>query len=235
MMKKLFVRRAASDGTSISASEYAPAWAKNSPGTAGNDILVGTSGRDLLDGKGGNDRLNGLAGNDRLLGGAGNDRLNGGTGTNALAGGAGSDTVILTGQIADWTVSYGTNGRMSFSREGTRTSIDADVENIRFGHQTIDRTDPTTPVISGVQTTLGLAGDGDSIVDLAPILTGTADSFASVVISIDGDLVGHVLADAQGKWQLDLADLGLSEAPIRSRRRRISASMAPTPARRIFT
>ena len=52
-----------------------------------------------------NNTLAGNNGNNTLTGGAGNDTLDGGLGNNKLNGGTGSDTVLLDGTLADYTIS----------------------------------------------------------------------------------------------------------------------------------
>ncbi len=95
-------------------------------GGSGNDILVGFEGNDILDGGAGNDILGSdpsdiffpsdETGNDTLLGGDGNDKLFGGEGDDRLIGGngydliypgrgVGTDTVVFSGNRADYIVS----------------------------------------------------------------------------------------------------------------------------------
>ncbi|MBK7674889.1 MAG: FG-GAP repeat protein [Candidatus Accumulibacter sp.] len=73
-------------------------------GLAGNDTLDGGDGTDSLDGGLGNDTLLGGLGNDTLVGGDGDDWLDAGTGVDLVDGGADSDTLIVLGDFADYTV-----------------------------------------------------------------------------------------------------------------------------------
>src|SRR6185295_9663960 len=68
-------------------------------GTAGNDRIDGSTATAglLLEGRDGNDWLVGAFGNDTLIGGAGDDLLQ------PLGG---SDTIVLSGNHADYSVAY---------------------------------------------------------------------------------------------------------------------------------
>jgi Ca2+-binding RTX toxin-like protein len=57
-----------------------------------------------LSGLAGHDTLDGAAGDDTLLAGDGDDRLNAGTGVDLVDGGADSDTLIVMGNFADYTI-----------------------------------------------------------------------------------------------------------------------------------
>lgn len=75
----------------------------------GNDAgnyLRGAGLDDFLYGFGGNDFIEGQSGNDNLFGGAGHDRLAGGTGNDAIQGGADIDTVLLTGLLSDYALTF---------------------------------------------------------------------------------------------------------------------------------
>lgn len=101
-------------------------------GEAGNDILygddAGLNGNDKLDGGSGNDQLYGGGGDDELTGGSGSDLLDGGTGNDfvgagvdddrlmagagndTLDGGANVDTVVFSGQRADYEIQAAAGG-----------------------------------------------------------------------------------------------------------------------------
>ncbi|MEM8617434.1 MAG: alkaline metalloproteinase, partial [Pseudomonadota bacterium] len=67
------------------------------------DTVVGGLGDDTVRGGFGDDELFGNAGNDFLTGDAGVDLLTGGRGNDRIDGGRGVDTVIYSGDIADYT------------------------------------------------------------------------------------------------------------------------------------
>lgn len=88
-------------------------------GRGGNDKLYGGSGNDTLIGGDGNDSMYGSSGNDAIAGGAGNDRSEGqdgddlfhaGSGVDTVIGGTGSDTLILTGELTEYTITQTSSG-----------------------------------------------------------------------------------------------------------------------------
>jgi Ca2+-binding RTX toxin-like protein len=71
---------------------------------AENNALTGNAAANSLSGLAGHDTLDGAAGDDTLLAGDGDDRLNAGTGVDLVDGGADSDTLIVMGNFADYTI-----------------------------------------------------------------------------------------------------------------------------------
>lgn len=129
-------------------------------GDAGNDILFGEQGDDILNGGDGGDYLNGGVGNDTLNGGNGNDilfgedgndTLNGGDGddiliggkgTNIIDGGNGFDTLILSGDVKDYSIIFNNDGTLQQiidlrpdAPDGSNTLTS--VEKVQFGEKEI--------------------------------------------------------------------------------------------------
>jgi Ca2+-binding RTX toxin-like protein len=73
-------------------------------GNDGANLLVGGAGGDTLDGGAGDDTLAGGAGDDVIQGGDGDDMIEVGTGADTVDGGDGWDTLIIDGDIADYTL-----------------------------------------------------------------------------------------------------------------------------------
>jgi len=76
---------------SVKGSEYSD----NLSGTEGTNYMRGEGGDDYIDARGGSDVIYGGSGDDTILPGAGNDYVHGGDDY---------DTVILTGNYADYTI-----------------------------------------------------------------------------------------------------------------------------------
>jgi Ca2+-binding RTX toxin-like protein len=117
-------------------------------GGNGNDVFDGGGGDDYLAGEGGTDDLRGGAGADDLDGGSGDDTLRGGTGddflvggsgidsmfgdedddagrlsddSDSFTGGAGTDTAIVAGQFASFTVRISADTEVLLLASGTDT------------------------------------------------------------------------------------------------------------------
>ena len=102
-----------------------------------HDKLNGGSGNDSLRGEEGNDTLYGYSGNDYLDGGDNNDTLSSGGGDDTLGGGNNFDTAVYTGQVADYAVSFTSNGSVQVidtvaSNGNDGTDILTGVEQINF-------------------------------------------------------------------------------------------------------
>lgn len=90
-------------------------------GTRPGDIAftgTGNSANNHISGGAGNDKLNGGRGDDTLIGGIGNDTLIGGDATGFI----GSDTVVLSGNLADYTFSRVTDTALNPTVLATRGS-----------------------------------------------------------------------------------------------------------------
>jgi Ca2+-binding RTX toxin-like protein len=126
-------------------------------GDAGDDTLAGGAGNDSLDGGIGTDTADyssvttamtvnlttGVAtgeGNDTLTSienvttGAGNDSITGTAGNNAIDGGAGNDTVVYTGALSDYTISFTGGVYTIIGPDGTDTLTN--IENLTFSNGT---------------------------------------------------------------------------------------------------
>jgi len=96
---------------------------------------TGSDGDDTLDGQSGDDILEGGAGNDTLLGGGDDDRLAGGAGDDLVSGGIGFDTLVLEGNLADYTFIANNDGTFTVQdilpgRDGTDTI--SEIEQVAF-------------------------------------------------------------------------------------------------------
>lgn len=105
-------------------------------GGAGADTMTALgSGRAELRGDAGNDTLTGSTNGDFLFGGDDNDSLIGGAGDDSINGGAGTDTVVLSGALADYSISI--SGTTVTLVNGSETDTVEDVENFQFSDQTV--------------------------------------------------------------------------------------------------
>ena len=125
-------------------------------GGVGDDTLAGNAGSDYISAGAGNDALSGNGGEDSLMGGVGNDTLSGGLGNDQLNGAADFDTVLLTGNRSEYTLSLnGDTGALTVidnlgGRDGTDVLLG--VEYLRFADTTINAPyvnfDPTSSAAS---------------------------------------------------------------------------------------
>ncbi len=74
-------------------------------GDGSQNILLGVDD-DTLYGGAGDDTIGSTSGDDQIFGDAGNDTLTGGADNDLLDGGTGDDTVVFSGNKADYSVSY---------------------------------------------------------------------------------------------------------------------------------
>jgi Ca2+-binding RTX toxin-like protein len=99
-------------------------------GTAGNDSLHGSDADNLLEG---------FAGADTLYGGKGNDTLSGGAGNDLIDGAGGTNTLILSGNFADykvdWNLSFFTVTDTVAGRDGT--DIAYSIAYLQFADKTV--------------------------------------------------------------------------------------------------
>ena len=113
----------------------------NLSGDAGNDMLYGGAGDDELYGGTEDDLLDGGTGNDYMHGGAGNDRILAGAGNDLIDGSADIDTLVFTGNRADYLIalqadgSYIATDQRSGSPEGVKTI--RNVEFFQFADMTV--------------------------------------------------------------------------------------------------
>ena len=64
----------------------------------------------------------------------------------------------------------------------------------------VDATDPAAPVVSS-------PGDGDTVEDRTPTISGTGEPGATIVIVVDGAPVGSVVVGEDGRWSFTLPAL----------------------------
>lgn len=162
-------------------------------GTAGNDTLLGGAAGDALFGLDGNDSLSGGAGDDTLAAGAGTNRIDAGDGNdtividplatnswvgtwfqpaNGVDGGAGYDTMVFTGNAADYHIVQIVGGTLQITDLTTGAQVQAvNVEHLQFADTEIFLQPPPAGMLwgsaladamagtSGAETLLGQAGD----------------------------------------------------------------------------
>ncbi|NJM29223.1 MAG: hypothetical protein HC855_03035 [Rhizobiales bacterium] len=125
-------------------------------------IIDGTTGNDPnLDGTATADTINGFGGADTMRGFAGDDTINpGASGSDTIDGGAGSDTVNLTGNFADYAISY--SGANIVLTNGATVETITGVETITFAGQTV-RIVGSGSELTTIQAAVNAAGNGDTI------------------------------------------------------------------------
>ncbi|WP_313807401.1 cadherin domain-containing protein [Sphingobium sp.] len=161
-------------------------------GDAGNDQLYGGLAGDELYGDSGDDWLDGGAGNDYMHGGGGNDTIIAGAGNDVIDGSADIDTLVFSGNRADYAFTLQTDGsyvavdQRAGSPEGTKT-----IRNVEF-FQFADMTTPSTglnapPVITsnGGGATAALAIDENSTA-VTTVTATDADAGQTIGFSIIG-------------------------------------------------
>ncbi len=94
-------------------------------GGGGNDDIAGQDGDDTLRGGDGNDILSGDAGTDLLFGDAGDDAGRLSDDSDSFTGGAGTDTAIVAGQFASFTVRISADTEVLLLASGTDTRFGA--------------------------------------------------------------------------------------------------------------
>ncbi|KKW93655.1 calcium-binding protein [Sphingobium chungbukense] len=113
-------------------------------GDSGNDRLYGGLAGDELYGDSGDDWLDGGAGNDYMHGGGGNDTIIAGAGNDVIDGSADIDTLVFSGNRADYLFTLQTDGsfiavdQRAGSPEGSKT-----IRNVEY-FQFADMTTPAT-------------------------------------------------------------------------------------------
>jgi Ca2+-binding RTX toxin-like protein len=169
-----------------------------SDGYGGTDKLLniedvrGSKGfGDNLTGSAGDNHLEGLGGNDTLSGGAGNDVLDAGTGVDAVDGGADSDTLVLLGNYASYTITRPSATDLLLVNAGTGENITVrNVENFVFADGTRSFGETIANKISVFGDFLTGTGGADSLDGLggADTMTGL-DGDDVYVVDVAGDVV----------------------------------------------
>lgn len=137
-------------------------------GNAAANVLDGGAGGDSLDGGNNDDLMFGGVGNDTLLGATGNDTLDAGTGADVADGGADSDTLVVLGNFADYTMTRVNETDTRLVTTGTGENIILrNIETVWFvdGPKTLDEVWGNQVSIFG-DSWVGAAG-ADSINGLA--------------------------------------------------------------------
>ena len=152
----------------------------NISGGTGEDYLNGGLGDDTLQGNDGNDLLFGGEGNDNLQGGAGEDILIGDAGTDIIDGGADEDTVVLSGNLSDYSVEFNLDDTVTITDVRVNAfdgiSTLTNVEKVQFADQTVSLWE-LFPEIGNITIAQGQTFNGDlglpagysAVVDTAPV------------------------------------------------------------------
>ncbi|MCB9993620.1 MAG: right-handed parallel beta-helix repeat-containing protein [Hyphomicrobiaceae bacterium] len=114
---------------------------------SGNDsggTIDGSSGDDHVIGSDHGDTINGFAGDDNIEGGALDDVINGGDGSDMIDGGGGSDTVVLDGSFANYTIAG--NGGTYTVVSGADTDVLTHIEKIKINGVTVNADDARTNI-----------------------------------------------------------------------------------------
>lgn len=118
-------------------------------GGAGNDLLYGMSGNDELRGGADDDLIDGGVGRDFLGGDAGNDTILAGAGDDTIDGGTETDTVVFSGNRADYLLCTNLDGSVTLTdqRSGSPDGADTlrNIEFFQFADMLIDATHLSTP------------------------------------------------------------------------------------------
>jgi serralysin len=138
-------------------------------------VVTGTSGPDTLSGSDADDLISGLGGDDVLFGGKGDDTLVGGAGNDELVGGEGFNTAQLTGNLADYEISFSFISSGFIVQDKVRgrdgTDILRQVDLLAFADTTVSTIDYAAAFVVGTDQNdtlvgmaasnqmLGLAGD----------------------------------------------------------------------------
>jgi Ca2+-binding RTX toxin-like protein len=172
-------------------------------GNRGDDTLNGLGGNDHLFGQADADTLNAGAGNDILVGGTGADVMNGGTGNDTLRytvdvdgndtvdGGDDSDTLVLTANGGNHTLTVTYNGTAitNFEGGGTVTNVESVTADLGAGSDTLIYTAPGGVTVN---LTIGTASGFTTIANIENVTGGTGDD------TLTGNASANVLIGGNG-------------------------------------
>lgn len=177
-------------------------------------IYIGTNGDDSITGSGDADSIFLRAGSDGVDAGAGDDVIlvDPGNGSSSSAadvinGGTGTDTVVLTGNIADYSVSFDVAGNVVLTgvvgtaSEGNVETL-INVENVVFDDQAMRIVDGAggAGAYTTIQSAVDASDDGDTVVVLGGTYTETVtvEDGINIVGETDGSGNGLVTIDSAG-------------------------------------
>ncbi|NJL07332.1 MAG: hypothetical protein HC900_03015 [Methylacidiphilales bacterium] len=131
-------------------------------GGNGDDVIKGGAGNDTIDGGNGDDVIKGGNGDDVIAGGAGDDIISGGAGNDIISGGEGTDTVVISGNRADYTIVDNGDNTFSITNDvtGETDTVDFVVELVQFDDATVD-----TVTICFMPGTMVRTPDGETAVE----------------------------------------------------------------------
>ena len=166
------------------------------------EILTGTSGDDLINGFGGDDTITGLAGDDVLIGGSGNDLIYGGSSTAANTDTNEIDTVIVTGNASDYTISRATDSVFGYvyyiqdNRTGLPGGLDTlyDIDQLQFNDGIAITPIDKTPVFVGNSLRLNYIATAFS----ADLQASSIAQLSAIVL--DGDTITYGPPSSTGTY-----------------------------------
>jgi len=171
---------------------------ENLTGGAGDDVLTGNSSVNILAGGDGNDILRGAGAADTLRGDAGNDTFlyTIGDGADAIDGGVDTDTLSLSGGVANDTLNVVFDGlSLTKVENATLTGIEIVTADMGGGADTL--TYAGTAVAVTVALAAGSASGFASIGGIENVTGGNGDDVLS------GDTLANILAGGNGNDALD--------------------------------
>ncbi len=161
--------------------------------------IIGTTGNETLNGTGDADTILAFGGQDQILAGNGDDFiLVGSGGSDSIDGGAGVDTLILSGNFSDYTIT-------SFTQTGLVLSIGPVVETITNVEQVIFN-DAAVRIVGGggqyttIQSAIDAASPGETIL-IAPGTYTENITINKAITLIGGGAPGDVVI--QGTFRSD--------------------------------
>jgi Ca2+-binding RTX toxin-like protein len=144
-------------------------------GNGGDDVLIGGWGNDSVYGGDDDDRLFGGTGNDILFGGVGRDTLDGGLGADTLYGGADEDTFVYN-RIDQSPKTAGYDTIRDFTPNSD--AIDLSAFHLTYAAAFSGAAQVITTT-NGINTTVWIDADGDSLADMRIFLQGATGLHAS--------------------------------------------------------
>jgi hypothetical protein len=146
------------------------------------------------------DSFVGTAGNDTVTGNNDGDTFTGGAGNDSFTGGTGVDTVVFSGNFADYSVTNNHTGGflITDNRAGSPDGSDSVnlVEFARFADQTVSLTSGTPPTLSGGSSTIGYTEQAAAVALMPNITVGyltTPTMSEAVVFIVSGYVTGDTL------------------------------------------
>lgn len=169
--------------------------------TTAPQTITGTTSPENLSGSLGDDTIIADDGADSLYGGPGFDRLNSGAGNDFINGGIDNDTLILTGEITDYTITQNANTSVTITdnRQGPQNQGQDTVFNVEQIEFTSNQSISVADWVAGGQTTPIFS----NITGTVQFIFGTPATEAFVINGRSTDFAWASTLDAAGivVWQ----------------------------------